>query len=238
MGSFLEGFNPFKFNRCICIYIRYKTLRRYRGLCNSRDRALHAFPARFAKFLPQSPFCPLPVRLSLCHLSLACLRETEQALPPVLSPPHANPALPPQRPQRPRQRRTIHGKARAQPFLIGLSSRSQRGKQAELRDFESCLPQLLVIDPRYDSSDASQVLTRAGQVKQCCCRLLFKRLGFHSRCVYILCSLCQARIALLHSSETPEECTPRDSQCVSSMIPEEWSATRKLCQRLEVPVMK
>jgi hypothetical protein len=49
--------------------------------------------------------------------------------------------------------------------LIGLPSRSQRGKQAELRDFESCLPQLLVIDPRYDSSNAPQVLARAGQIK-------------------------------------------------------------------------
>src|SRR6266702_3148295 len=214
MGSFLENFNLFKSNRCICIYIGYKKLRRHRGLCNSRDRLVHAFPARIAKFSPQSLFRPLPVRLSLCHLSLACLRETEQALPPVLSAPHANPALPPQQPQRPRQRRTIHGKARAQPFLIGLSSRSQRGKQAELRDFESCLPQLLVIDPRYDSSDASQVLTRAGQVKQCCCRLLLKRLCSHSRCIYILCSPCQARIALLHGSETPEEYTPHDSQFV------------------------
>src|SRR6266849_3380997 len=223
MSSFLEGFHPFISNRCRYIYIRYKKLRRHRGLRHSRDRLLHAFPARIAKFSPQSPFRPLPVRLSFCHLSFACLRETEQPLPPVLSAPHANPALPPQQPQRPRQRRTIHGKARAQPFLIGLFSRSQRGKQAELRDFESCLPQLLVIDPRYDSSDASQVLTRAGQVKQCCCRLLFTRLWSHSICIYILCSFCQAKIALLHWSETPEEHTLHDSQFVSSMIPGGWS---------------
>src|SRR5260370_6757429 len=187
MSSFLEGFNPLKSNRCIYIYIGYKDLRLHRSFRHSRDRLLHAFPARVAKFLPQSPFRPLPVRLSLCHLSLACRRETGQALPPVLSAPHANPALPPQQPQRPRQRRTIHGKARAQPFLISLFSRSQRGKQAELRDFESCLPQLLVIDPRYDSSDASQVLTRAGQVKECCCRLLVKGLCSHGICIYILC---------------------------------------------------
>jgi len=206
------SFNLLSLNRCICIYIRYKHLHCHRGLCNSRDRLLHTFPARVAKFSPQSLFRPLPVRLSLCHLSLACPRETEQALPPVLSPSHANPALPPQQPQRPCQRRTIHGKARAQLFLIGLSSRSQRGKQAELRDFESCLPQLLVIDPRYDPSHTSQVLTRAGQVKQCCCRLLFKRLCSHSRCIYILCSLCQAGIALFHRSETPQEYTLGDLQ--------------------------
>jgi hypothetical protein len=161
-------------------------LRRRRGLCNSRDRLLHAFPPRIAKFSPQSLFRPLPVRLSFCHLSLACLRETEQALPPVLSSPHANPALSLQQSQRPCQCRTIHGKALAQPFLIGLSSRGQRGKQAELRDFESRLPQLLVIDPRYDSSDASQVLTRAGQVKQLYCKLLLELLFSHSRCIYIL----------------------------------------------------
>src|SRR6266481_10102430 len=175
-------------------------LRRHRGLCNSRDRLLHAFPARVAKFSPQSLFGPLPVPLTLCHLSLACLRETEQALPPVLSAPHANPSLSPQQLQRPRQRRTIHGKARAQPFLIGLFSRSQRGKQAELRDFESCLPQLLVIDPRYDSSGASQILTRTGKVKQLCCKLPLKRLFSHSRCIYILLPICQARIALRHWS--------------------------------------
>ena len=115
----------------------YQNLRRDRGLCHSRDRLPHAFPTLVAKFFPQSLFRPLPVTLSLGQLSLASLRETEQTLPPVLSAPHANPALPPQHPQRPRQRRAIHGKARAQLLLIGLSSRSQRGKQAELGDFES-----------------------------------------------------------------------------------------------------
>src|SRR5258708_13112362 len=118
MSSFLEGFNPLKSNRCIYIYIGYKDLRRHRGFRHSRDRLLHAFPARVAKFLPQSPFRPLPVRLSLCHLSLACRRETEQALPPVLSPPHANPALPPHQPQRPRHHRTIHGKPPPHPFFL------------------------------------------------------------------------------------------------------------------------
>src|SRR5216683_8162123 len=208
MGSFLEGFNPLTPYRCICIYIGCKNLRRHRGLCNSRDRLLHAFPARVAKLSPQSLFRPLPVRLSLCHLSLACLRETEQALPPVLSPPHANPALPPQQPQRPRQRRAIHGKARAQPLLIGFFSRSQRGQQTELRDFESCLPQFLVIDPRYDSTDASQVLTCAGQVKQCCCRLLCKYLWFHFICIYICVHPLSNQDCVLPSSQTPRKRTP------------------------------
>src|SRR5260370_24695242 len=122
MSSFLEGFNPLKSNRCIYIYIGYKDLRRHRGFRHSRDRLLHAFPARVAKFLPQSPFRPLPVRLSLCHLSLACRRETEQALPPVLSAPHTNTPLPPQPTPRPRQSRTIHGKPRRRPLLFSRFS--------------------------------------------------------------------------------------------------------------------
>src|ERR1700680_3931946 len=102
-----------------------KILRRHRGLCNSPDRLLHAFPTLVAKFSPQSLFRPLPVPLSLCHFSFAFLRQTEQALPPVLAAPHTNPTLLQQRPQRARQRRTIHGKARAQPLLIGLRSHRQ-----------------------------------------------------------------------------------------------------------------
>src|SRR5882724_9133197 len=187
MGSFWKVLIP-SITRSIYIYTRYKKLRRHRSLCDSRDCLLHAFPTLVAQFSPQSLFRPLPVPLSLCHFSLASLRKTEQALPSVLSAPYANPTLPQQQPQRPRQRRTIHGKARAQTLLIGLFRRSQGGKQAELRDFESCLPQFLVIDPRYDSSDAPQVLTRAGQVKKCCCRLLFKCRWSHSTCIYICSS--------------------------------------------------
>jgi len=61
-------------------------LRRRRGLCNSRDRLLHPFPPRIAKFSPQSLF-RRPNKVELLPLSLAGLREAEQALPPVLSPP-------------------------------------------------------------------------------------------------------------------------------------------------------
>src|SRR5713101_691680 len=129
-ASFPQYFNFLTFSRCIYMYYRYKQLRRHRGLCNSRDRLLYALPVRVAKFSPQSLFRPLPVPLRLCHFSLASLRETEQALPPVLSAPHANPPLLQQQPQRPRQRRTIHSKARTRPLLIGLFSRSQGGKQA------------------------------------------------------------------------------------------------------------
>jgi hypothetical protein len=135
---------------------------RHGGFRHSRYRLFHALPVRIPKRLPQSMFRQLPVRLSLRHLSLACPRETKQALAPVLSKPDVNPALLPQQPQRPCQCRTIHGKARAQPFLIGLSSRSQCCEQTELGDLESSLSQLLVVNPRYDPSDASQILTRAG----------------------------------------------------------------------------
>jgi hypothetical protein len=167
--------------------------RLYRNFRHSRYRLFHALPARIPKFLPQSMFRQLPVRLSLRHLSLACPRETKQALPPVLSRPNMNPSLLPQQPQRPCQRCTIHGKARAQPFLIGLSSRSQCGEQPELRYLESCLSQLLVINPRYDPSDASQVLTRARQVKECFSRLFPNCLQQHIRCMYICYSCLSSR---------------------------------------------
>src|SRR5229473_5463801 len=167
----------------------YEPLRPHPSFRHSRDRLLHAFPARVAKFLPQSPFRPLPARLGLCHLSLACPREMEQALPPVLSVPHANPALPPQQPQRPRQSRTIHGKAGAQPLLISLSHRGQRGQQTELRDLKTCPSQFLVVNPRYDPAEAAKVLTRAWQLKECIRRLLSKSLPVHIICIYI-CYAC------------------------------------------------
>ncbi len=53
-------------------------------------------------------------------------------------------------------------------------------------DLESSLSQLLVIDSRYNTSEASQVLTRAGQLKQRSCRLFFKPFSFHGVCICIL----------------------------------------------------
>jgi hypothetical protein len=125
-----------------------ETLGGHRGFCHSRDGLFHGRPARIAKFSPQSSFRALPVWLSLFHLLFACPRETEQALSPVLSAPHANPALLSQQPERPRQRRAVHRKADTQTFLVRLPGRGQSSKQTELRDFESCLLQLLVIDSR------------------------------------------------------------------------------------------
>jgi hypothetical protein len=151
-----------------------KTSRRHPGFRYSCYGLFHALPALLPKFTSQASFRPLPVRLSLPHLSLAGARETKQPLPPVLATFDLNPSLLSQQPQCPGQRRAIHGKARAQQFLIGLPSRSQRGEQAELRDLEACLSQLLVIDPRYHPGEAPQALTRAGQVKQCPRRLFSK----------------------------------------------------------------
>ncbi len=124
------------------------------------------FQPSLPKFLPQSNFRPLPVRLSfLPFVALPARVRLKQPLPPVLSTFDLNPALLPQQPQCPGQRCAIHGKARAQPFLIGLPGRSQRGKQAELRDLEACLSQFLVIDPRYDPGEraAGSDKRRAGQ---------------------------------------------------------------------------
>src|SRR5713226_548946 len=111
----------------------------HRCFRQSRYGLLHMFPACISKFLPQSLFRHLPVRLSLSYLPLACPRQAKQTLPPVFSALDLNPTLLTQRAQRPCQRRAVHRKARTQPFLISLSSCSQCGEQAELRDLESCL---------------------------------------------------------------------------------------------------
>ena len=166
---------------------------RHRGRRQSRHRALHAFPACVPKPLSQPAFRTLPIRLSRCEFSHARPREAEQALSSVFPGPHAKPSLIPQQLQRSGQRRTIHGKAGAQTLLVRLAGRGQSSEQAELGDFESRLPQFQVIDPRYDSSDAPQVLACARQVKECYGRLLCKGCCCHSRCIYILIDSCQAR---------------------------------------------
>ncbi len=132
-------------------------------------------------------FRPLPVWLSRRQLSLACPRQTKQAFPPVFSTSDANPPLLPDKAQRPCQCRTVHREAGTQPFLISLSSRCQCREQTELRDLQTCLSQLLVIDPRYDPREAAQVLTRTGQFKKRVCGLASKGFLFHIRCIYILC---------------------------------------------------
>jgi hypothetical protein len=169
-----------------------KQLRPRPGFCHSRYRLFHTLPTRIPEFLPQPPFRPCPVRLSHRHLSPACPRQTKQALPSVLSAPGANPALFPQQPQRSRQSRAIHGKTGAQPLLISLSHRGQRGEQAELRDLHTYCSQLLVVNPRYDPGEAAKVLTHAWQLKKCIGRLLSKSSPIHITCIYI-CYACVSR---------------------------------------------
>ena len=132
-----------------------------------RDHLPHAFQARIAKRSPQPIFGMIPVTLGVLHFSLPCRSKTEQTFALVLAALYPNPTLLQQKPQRPGQGRTIHGETGAQALLIGLARRSQRGQQAEVGDFEACLPQFLVINPGDNSRDAPQVLTGAGQVKQC-----------------------------------------------------------------------
>ena len=48
-------------------------------------------------------------------------------------------------------------------FLISYPGRRQCGEQAELRALDGCLSQLVVINPRYNAGETSQVLTRTGQ---------------------------------------------------------------------------
>jgi hypothetical protein len=164
-------------------------LRPHPGFRHLKYGFSYILPARIAEFVAQPLLRSLPVGLSHRHLSPACTRQSEQALPPVFPPPRLNPAMFPQQPQRSRQSRTVHGKASAQPLLISLSHRSQCSEQTELRDLKACPSQFLVVNPRYDPAEAAKVLTRAWQVKKCICRSLSQRFCPHSMCIYICCSL-------------------------------------------------
>src|SRR5260370_274538 len=98
-----------------------------------------------------------------------------------------DPALPAQQGQSASERCAIHGKACAQRLLVGLAGYGERGQQAKLGDFDSSLAKLPVINARYDPSEATQVLTRTGQLKKCVRRPPCKSFLLHSRCIYILC---------------------------------------------------
>ena len=140
-------------------------LGRRRRFRQSGHDPFHALPARDPDVLPQPLLRRFPVWLGIRDLPLARGRETKQALPLVFSSRYADPALLPHQSQRPRQRRAVHGEARAEPFLIGLSNGLKSGKQAVLGDFEACLSQFLVINPRDRPRSASQILTSARQGK-------------------------------------------------------------------------
>jgi len=178
----------------------YEHLRPYPGFRHLRYRLSHILPARITEFFPQPLFRPLPVWLRHRDLSPACSGQGKQPLPPVLSAPGANPALFPQKPQRSRQCRTIHGKAGAQPLLIGLSHRGEGGEQAELRDLKTCASQFLVVNPRYHPAEATKVLTRARQREKCLHRLLSKSLRAHSICIYICYGCVSSKSPLGHSA--------------------------------------
>ena len=158
---------------------------RHRGFRDPPYGLFHALPARIPKFLPQPMFCLLPVWLGRRQLSLSSPRQAKQALPPVFSTLDANPRFLPEKAQRPCQCRTIHREAGTQQFLVSLSGRRQRRQQPELSDLNTRLSQFLVINPRYDSRKAPQVLARTGQRKKCVCGLLSKSFGSHLSCIYI-----------------------------------------------------
>lgn len=154
---------------------------------HSRYRFFHALPAGSSKFLPKSLLRQLPMWLSLRHLPLARSSQAKQPLAPVITTLDPNPTLLTQQAQRARQRGAIHGEARAQSFLIGLSGLGQGREEAELRDLQSCLSQLLVINPRDYTGEPAQVLARAGQWEECIRGLLSKHNHFHTVCIYIYC---------------------------------------------------
>src|SRR5207302_10668346 len=87
--------------------------------------------------------------------------------------------------------RTVHCKARTEPFLISLSGRSQCREQTKLRDLESRLPQLLIINPRYHPRESPQVLACTGQLEERIRGLPSRNICFHTVCIYIHYTLCQ-----------------------------------------------
>src|SRR5215470_11444591 len=142
-----------------------KTLRREAAFRYQRNDHLHVLPPGFPKFVPKSGFRELPVRFSLCYLSLASRRKTKEALSFVCSRFDADPTLLLHSVQGPSQCCALHYKAFAQPFLIHFAGCRQRREQSELRDLKAGLLQFLVINPRYNSRCATKVLASARQVK-------------------------------------------------------------------------
>jgi len=135
MGSFQEGFNPFNQLDVYASIFGTNIYAAVAATVNSRDHLLHAFPPCIAKVLSESLFRPPPIRSAsaICRLP-ACVRRNRRSrlsfFPASREPTLASATAPVSA----SVSCYIHGKARAQPFLIGLSSRGQRGKQAELRD--------------------------------------------------------------------------------------------------------
>src|SRR2546430_8151233 len=117
------------------------------------------------------------MRLAHRHTLPAALRQTKQTLAPGLSLPYTNQTLLSEQPKRPRQRRAIHRKTRAQPLLIGLANLCQRCQQTELCDLQARFSQFLVVDPRYHPGEPAQVLTCARQLEKCVHRPFSKTLA-------------------------------------------------------------
>src|SRR5262249_44593392 len=118
---------------------------------------------RIPELFPEPPFGVLPMRLSQRDLPLAGRAKSENPLSSVVAAPDLDPTLPPQQGQRPRQRRAVHGKARAQELLIAFAHFREGSEQSKLGDLYPGLPQFLVVNPRHDTSGAPKVLAGAGQ---------------------------------------------------------------------------
>src|SRR6202158_1192582 len=143
-----------------------QTLRLCRRARDSCNGGLHLLPIHGAQRFPQAMFRRLPMWLSRRDLLLPRFRQAKHSLPLVFSRPDVDPPLLAQQGQRTCKRRAVHGKAGTQRFLVGLADNSEGGEQAELGDFDSGLPELLVVNAGHESGDAPKVLTRARESKE------------------------------------------------------------------------
>jgi len=163
-----------------------KTLLLCRRVRGSGYGAVQLLPNCRAKGFPQASFGRPPMWLSVLDLPLARFRQAKDPFAPVFPRPDMNPALLAQQGQRARKSRAVHGKSRTQRFLVGFAHDRERGQQTELGDFDSSLAKFLVINPRYDPAQATQVLTRAGQLKKRVGGPFLKSFFLHIICIYIL----------------------------------------------------
>jgi NADPH:quinone reductase len=184
-----------------------------------RHGLLHLFPSGFPKFVPQFGFGEIPVWFGFRNFSLARRRQTKEALSSVFSLLDANPALLPHPLQGPRQRRTVHYEAFAQPFLIHLAGYSQCREESELCNLEARLLQFLVINPRYDPRCAAKVLASARQVKERFGGGWFRCLSSHSICIYIYRGLVVKLATRLSDSPIPHaECGKSRNRLLAPLL--------------------
>ena len=126
-------------------------------------------------------FRRLPMRLGQRNLPLPCFRQAKQQFALIFSALDMNPAILAQYGQGTCERRTVHGKAGAQRFLVDLARDRKRGEQSVLGDLDSSLAEFLVIDTRDEPRYATKILTCAGESKERVCRMIAANRDIHDK---------------------------------------------------------